>query len=126
MIYRNKLLTTSVSYGIVLASDTFDLECRVSRSASVTGNFRILSQLMVTGYGNFSLKFDFYEDSRFQNMYTKYPVEVHPRRLLFAGITLATNDRNLTIALDQCMGLPSVPMTNHIGNKNRFMLFKNK
>ncbi|XP_041364973.1 CUB and zona pellucida-like domain-containing protein 1 [Gigantopelta aegis] len=127
IIYRNKLriLQTPTRSGQP-RSESYDLECRVSRSASVVGNFRMLSQLTVIGYGNASLRFDFYQDSGYRRMFMKYPIEVKSQQVLFAAITLTTADTHLTIALEQCVGLPSLTVTNNFKDQNTYMLFRNK
>ena len=61
------------------------------------------------GQGNFTLFMNMFPDERFSSAYTNedFPVDVVLRKLLFFELSVASDDKQLTVRADRCYATPS-------------------
>jgi len=66
------------------------------------------------GQGNFTLSLDMFPDKRFVSPYMKddFPVAVVLRKLLFFEVSVASNDKQLSIVADRCFATPTQDQKN--------------
>ena len=75
------------------------------------------------GQGNYTLSLDMFPDNRFVSPYMKddFPVAVVLRRRLFFEVSVASDDKQLSIRADRCFATP----TQHPKNRLKYEIIKN-
>ena len=121
VVYSNAVLEIPVNYDDVVTrvrEIEIPFSCFYSKNGMVsTVSWKPSNRKLVfsdQGQGNFTLSLDMFPDKRFVSPYMKddFPVAVVLRKLLFFEVSVASNDKQLSIVADRCFATPTQDQKN--------------